>query len=518
MVERVGKGETVNDRLIELARVHDVPLCTVQSLFTFYFPDSARANVKVCNGLPCALRGAKGVMEQLDASGREYSTVSCLGYCAEAPAVWREGKYYSHRSRDSQEIEESKIEYVEANVQRLQPYKSGGGYAALERFLGEKDKSRVLTVLEEAFLKGMGGAGFPVHLKWRAVINSKSADRFVVVNGHEGEPGTFKDRLIMEREPHVLLEGALIAAVCVGAQHVVLALKSEYANAKQVLEESIAELKSHSREKGMDGQLPEVELKPLGGSYVTGEETALLEALEGKRSEPRLRPPFPAEAGLYGKPTLVQNVETLASIPHLLADVSGNAEPSRISKYYCLTGDVRNPGAFREGLGISAATLLEEDGYSPVTGLKAFLLGGLSGGLLPASKLDVRLDFDSVKKEGCGLGTGAIIPIGQDRCIVEVVQSISDFFSSETCGKCVPCRLGTVRLASLMSSLRQGKATEQDLREGAALARLMQETSICALGQVAGKPFLDAMKHFQEEMVAHTRGDCPAHVCHAGGE
>lgn len=516
--DEASRGEISGERLAELARAHDVSLSTVQSLYTFYFPHGAEAKIRVCNGLPCVLRGTRKAMDEFDASGRGCGTVSCLGYCAKAPVVWNEGRYYSYTPNGLEEIEESKLEYVEANVQRLPQYRSVGGYAALERFLGEKDKLLLLGVLEDAFLRGMGGAGFPVHLKWKAVVNSKTPDRIVVVNGHEGEPGTFKDRLIMEREPHRLLEGALIAAITVGAQHVVLALRSEYANATSVLGQSIAELKDHSRVAGFERQLPGITLRSLGGSYITGEETALFEAMEGKRSEPRLRPPFPAEVGLYGKPTLVQNVETLASIPRLLAEHYGNAGKGTIIKYYCLTGDVQRPGAYRESIGITAASLLERDGETSVQGLKAFLTGGLSGGLLPASKLDVALDFDAVKKEGCGLGTGAIMPIGEDRCIVEVLQTISDFFAAESCGKCVPCRLGTVKLASLMHSLREGDATEEELHAGTTLVGLMQETSFCALGQAAGKSFLDAMKYFEGEIVAHTRGDCPAHVCHTGGE
>jgi len=268
---------------------------------------------------------------------------------------------------------------------------------------------------------------------------------------------------------------------------------------------------------GFEGHLPDLELRSLPGSYITGEETALLEALEGRRSEPRSRPPFPAEVGLYGRPTLVQNVETLASIPGLLIDPSGNGETERPPKLFCLTGDVRRPGAYSEPLGIPAVSLIETDGGSPAAGLKAFLPGGLSGGLLPASKLDLALDFDAVRKEGCGLGTGAVVAIGADRCIVGVLGTIGEFFRSESCGKCIPCRLGTAKLSELMGLLRAGKATEEDLRDGETVARLMQETSLCALGQVAGKPFLDAMRNLQDEVVAHTRGDCPTHVCHAGG-
>ncbi len=516
--EEGSRGEISRERLAELARLHRATPAIVQGLYSFYFPRGAEKGAQVCNGLPCALRGALKAMKHLEASGWEYDTVSCFGYCARAPVLRKEGAYYSLGPDGFQEIEDSRRGFVEANAQRLADYRSEGGYAALLRFLEEKDRRFLLDLFANVSLRGMGGAGFSVHLKWKAVLASSEPERYLLVNGHEGEPGTFKDRLILEREPHRLLEGTLLAALTVGAQTAVIALRSEYANAQAILEESLAELEGFEEDTGTRAHLPEITLRSLGGSYVTGEETALLEALEGKRSEPRLRPPFPAEVGLYGKPTLVQNVETVALIPGLLAAHYDAAAPNGIRKYYCLTGDVPDPGAYRERLGIRVDALLEADGRSSVTQLKAFLPGGLSGGLLPASKADLALDFDPVKKEGCGLGTGAVIVIGRDRCIVPVLRNISGFFAAESCGKCVPCRLGTAKLASLTDSLEEGKASEADLEEGVALARLMQETSLCALGQVAGKSFLDAMKYLRDEIVAHARGECPAHACFDGGE
>ena len=516
--EEGGRGEISRERIGELARQHRTTPGAVQSLYTFYFPRGPEKGAQLCNGLPCTMRGAQAAKRHLETSGGEYDTVSCLGYCARAPVLRKDGSYYSLGLDGLQEIEESQRGFVEAHAQRLADYRSEGGYAALLRFLEESDRRFLLDVLANVSLRGMGGAGFAVDQKWKAVLAGAGPERYLVVNGHEGEPGTFKDRLILEREPHRLLEGALIAALTVGAQTAVIALRSEYANARAMLEESLAELESFEEETGTKGSLPRVTLMSLGGSYVTGEETALLEAVEGKRSEPRLRPPFPAEVGLYGRPTLVQNVETLTLIPGLLAAHYGGAAPEGIRKYYCLTGDVPDPGAYRERLGIRLDALLEDDAGSPVAELKAFLPGGLSSGLLPASKADLSLDFDLAKKHGCGLGTGAVIAIGRNRCIVPVLQTISGFFESESCGKCVPCRLGTAKLAALMDSLQEGKASEADLEEGVALVRLMQETSICALGQVAGKSFLDAMKHLRDEMVAHARGECPAHTCFDGGE
>ncbi len=445
-------------------------------------------------------------------------TASCLGYCASAPVAWKEGRYYTTASGRPKEIQESTAAWVDAHTQGLRAYRTTGGYTAFKRVLDAKDRDSLLGVIETAVLRGMGGAGFPVYLKWKAVMGSTRTDRVVVVNAHEGEPGTFKDRLILEREPHRLVEGVLIAASVVGAAVVVIALKAEYANARRVLERSLRELAQAAGDMGFEGRLPNLELRSLVGSYVTGEETALLEALEGRRSEPRSRPPFPAEAGLYGRPTLVQNVETLAAIPPLLLPSSDEADRQKIAKFFCLTGDVRTPGAYREPLGIRADSLVEKDGGSSAGELKAFFPGGLSGGLLPTSKLDVELNFEAVRKHGCGLGTGAVVairdgPVHRGRPLDRSASSSG----RSRAGSASPAGSGPPSSPRSMGRLRDGTATEADLQEGGAVARLMQETSLCALGQVAGKPFLDAMSGLRDEMLAHARGECPAHVGRHGG-
>lgn len=518
IAEEAGRGPLTPARMAELARDHRAPPSSVLSLATFYFPPGHEKEASICRGLPCALRANGTANEGLGMSESAAGTASCLGYCADAPVVRKAGRYFTLASGQPKEIRESTAAWAKAHAQGLAAYRDAGGYGALRRVLAESDRASLLGIIEAAVLRGMGGAGFPVYLKWKAVMSSPRRDRFVVVNAHEGEPGTFKDRLILEREPHRLLEGALIAATVVEAEDVVIALKSEYANARSVLEHSLRELRKESGAMGLDGRLPAVEIRSLIGSYVTGEETALLEALEGRRSEPRSRPPFPAEVGLYGRPTLVQNVETLAAIPTLLGPASEVAAPVAVAKYFCLTGDIERPGGYREPLGIRADALIRQRGGSSADGLKAFLPGGLSGGLLPASKLAVELNFEAVRKHGCGLGTGAVVAIGTDRCIVDVLATLGEFFRSESCGKCVPCRLGTVRLSTLYGRLQDGSATEAGLRDGERVARLMQETSLCALGQVAGKPFLDAMGSLREEVVAHVRGECPAGVCHPGGD
>jgi len=501
------EGRLSHDDLEELSRRTQVPRSVILGLRTFYFPERVDGATEVCVGLPCAMRrSSTGLPEPPGDS----ASVSCLGYCARAPVVRRSGRYLRQTSDGLEEIAESTPRFVDAHREHLSDYRARGGYAVLERYLSAPDPEGLVRSVEAASVRGMGGAGFPAHIKWKAVRASPAGARVLLVNAHEGEPATFKDREILEREPHRLLEGAMLAALAVGADRVLIGLKSEYENARCSLDEALDELAAQTAAGWPTGRLPSIEIRAVPGPYVTGEETALMEALEGRRSEPRLRPPFPAEFGLEGRPTLVQNVETLASLPNLLGAEAGT-RPSGVEKVYCLTGDVERPGAYRHPLGISAEELVRQDGRTDPRSLKAFLPGGLSGGLLPASQLDLALDFETVRRSGAGLGTAAVVAIGRDRCLVDVLENLSTFFASESCGKCVPCRLGTAKLQRLLGALREGRASEADLSEGLALAQLLQETSICALGQVAGKALSDAMRYFPEEIRAHTRGGCAGH-------
>ena len=495
------------EQLGALADRHHVPRSVVHGIRTFYFPDARTPAREVCVGLPCAMRrSALGLLPPSALDG----TTSCLGYCARGPVVRQAGRYFDETPGGIREIEESTPSFVEEHRERLSTYRERGGYAAFERYLSAPDPEEMIRKVEHAALRGLGGAGFPAHVKWRAVRANPDPHRLLLVNAHEGEPGTFKDRELLEREPHRLLEGALLAALAVGASEIVVGLRSDYENAQVALETARAELEGFARSVWPGARLPPFQVRAIPGPYVTGEETALMEALEGRRSEPRLRPPFPTDAGLEGHPTLVQNVETLACLPQILGK---GAEPRRTGspeKLYCVTGDVDRPGVYRRPLGVPAVELVSGDAGTPPGKLKAFLPGGLSGGLLPASRLAVNLEFEAVKREGAGLGTGAVIAIGRDRCLVEVLGELASFFARESCGKCVPCRLGTAKLERLLADLHQGTATERDVEGGLLLAKVLQETSICALGQVAGKALTDAMTHFPEELLAHVHGRCPA--------
>ena len=506
-----------DDIKTEFSREYGIPLSSVESVASFY-AQPENVTVKVCNGLPCRLKMSESTEELASEPGSDHGTVSCLGYCDHAPVLWKEGRFYQEKDGVPVEIDASTEVNARKASETIGQYISHGGYGALSKFVREENRGFLLNEVEKEFLRGMGGAGFPAHIKWKAIMGSKGNERYMLVNAHEGESGTFKDRVLIETSPHALIEGAVITALGVKASHVVIALKREYRNAGIILAEAIESFREYMRAQNNQDMLPPVSVVHVGGYYVTGEETALMEAIEGNRSEPRIRPPFPAESGLYGKPTLVHNVETLVHVLNILSNYYEKGNGNQTLKSYCLTGDVNNPGVYRLPIGTSASLLVEREGGTATGNLKAFFPGGLSGGIFPASYLDTPLDFDSVRKKGGGMGTGALIAVSNDRCMVDIVKTISDFFASESCGKCVPCRLGTVEMFNLLNSLSSGQATREDLKAGEETARLMQETSICALGQVAGKAFLDSMEHFSEEFIVHTEKKCPANVCFKRGD
>lgn len=489
----------------QIAEDFRVPVSKVESLFTFYDNDS-KTN-RMCSGLSCSMKRNAG---KYASSGQgEFKEESCLGYCDHGPVVKINGKFMRDGPDALTEIEESRSEYVAANYENISLYKKNGGYDAFRKVLASHDGKAVLSVIEKSNLKGMGGAGFPVIIKWKSFKENRTENSLLLVNAHEGEPGTFKDRSILELNPHKMLEGALITALSNDINRIVIGLKKEYANAFVSLKSAVEEAR---KEFGED-KIPEIKISVVPGSYVTGEETALMEGIEGERSEPRLRPPFPTERGLYGVPTLVHNVETLCAISNLLHDDSGN-----IAKRFCVSGDVENPGLYTTELGVTVRELVNSYGKGNADKLKAFLPGGLSGGILPGTEVDLNLDFDSVRKAGAGMGTGALIAISDQNCTVNVMTNIMDFFSRESCGKCMPCRFGTSELKRVMGEIRSGRATANDLEMAEDTARAMMDGSICALGQAAGKMFLDEVKYFGNEIRQHLDSGCPAGICNNGGE
>ncbi len=386
-----------------------------------------------------------------------------------------------------------------------------GAYAQLEQYRAVPDG--VLSILDASGLQGRGGAGFPAARKWRFVRGATGDVKYVVVNADEGEPGTFKDRVLLEHDPHLLIEGVAIAAATVGAQMAFIYLRYEYPEALDILEQAIADAAPV-----LDG-LP-IYVRRGAGSYICGEETALLNSLEGKKPFPRDRPPYPVTHGLYNKPTLVSNVETLCAVPRVL---EAGAEAWRAagtrgqagSKLYSVSGDVQTPGNYELPLGTTVRELIPAaGGPRPGRTVLGFTLGGVSGGLLPAAALDLALDFQSPKEWGGMLGSGGIVVIDDTRCPVSFVRLAMAFFRDESCGKCFPCRIGTMRLETRLESLAMGDLEDQAFEEIDELNQLMTKSSACGLGVAAPGVVQGLLTHYPALVEGHRAGVCAASVCH----
>ena len=485
------------ERKYEISRKLGLSPSAIQSVTSFF--EKGIQPERKCSGLPCYLGGSSRD------TASSLSGDSCPGYCDHAPVVQRGNVFYSTKGGVEQEIEEGLADYVLEKRQSIDAYMAAGGYSNLQIEIHD-----LRGVIERSHLKGMGGAGFPVSLKWDSFRKSGSERGMLLVNAHEGEPGTFKDRRLLELFPHSVLDGALLAAASNGIRKVIIGIRSDYDNARMsmsmALREFYEEFGVKSREK-----LPDtIEIMLVPGPYVTGEETALMEAIEGNRGEPRLRPPFPTETGLYNLPTLVHNAETLVAISEI-------ANGGSFRKSYCLTGDVKKPGVYRLPMGIRAGELIRNYGGTDPSSLKAFMPGGLSGGILPISMLDTPLDYDQVRKTGAGLGTGAVIAISGERCMVDTVAAVAEFFRRESCGKCFHCRYGTFELSDLLQRLKNGQVKAGDMDRGKMIAQVMMDGSICALGQAAGKVFLDSVSRFSDEFSQHLGKKCNAGTCGFGG-
>lgn len=502
-----------------------------------------RVNVKICRDLPCHLAGSRTLLHAATANQTaqgptEVSVVEshCMGFCDSAPVASINGCIHRNLTQGNltQLIKTelngrlvTKNSSQEKTNQLQQPslaeYMADGGYAVYESLLRRGDPDSVIQRLEASGLRGFGGAGFKTGLKWRMVHEAKGSEKVVICNAEEGESGTFKDRKLLTQDPHSVLEGLFIAAWTVGASRAYVYLHQEYAEARRILNNCLKQLQ-RNRLTGMNirgsGFNLCVRIVEAAGSYVSGEETALLESMEGNRCEPRLRPPYPATHGLHGKPTLIQNVETLSCIPQILKDNEAqlpNQAPKPRLKLYSVSGAVKQPGVYKLPLGSTARQLIHECAHGPSigAGVKAFFPGGVSGGFLPASHMDVPLDFEALNKVGCSLGTGGVIVVDEKKCIVDVVENCLEFFARESCGKCTPCSLGTQRLLSILRTVKQGKAEPAHIALLRELGVAMNDASICGLGQTAYNPVRCALEFFEDEFLDHLHGRCLVGSCHA---
>jgi len=466
--------------------------------------------VRVCESLSCEMAGARTLLESLAARlGREVRVqpVPCVGRCAEAPVA-----IVGRRP-----VAPADVEAVEAAIAGgdfdcplpdpvaaaipghgdYATYRAGGGYRHLARVLADASaREAALAELESSSLRGLGGAGFPAARKWRAVA-AQPAPRLLVVNADEGEPGTFKDRHYLERAPHRMLEGMLIAAAVVGCDACYVYLRDEYAGVRGLLEREIAALCADPPV----ASLPAIHLRRGAGAYICGEESALIESIEGKRGMPRLRPPYVAEVGLFGRPTLVHNVETLHWIPEILERGAGwfasqGRRGRRGLRTFSVSGRVRVPGVKLAPAGISLRELIDEHcgGMLPGHELYAWLPGGASGGILPASLADAPLDFDTLQPHGAFIGSAAIIVLSQHDSAADAARNLVAFFRSESCGQCTPCRVGTAKALEQMNAPRwNGPLLDE-------LSAAMADASICGLGQAAPNPMQSVLRWFPHEV------------------
>jgi formate dehydrogenase beta subunit len=496
-----------------LAAYMNLPMAAVYETATFYahfdvvHDDQAPppdVTVRVCDSLSCQLAGAATLQAQLEA-GLDPDAVRvvrapCMGRCDTAPVVEVGHHHVLFATREGVEaVVDTGHFHPEAILwQRLADYRAAGGYDLLADCREGRVTLEALTdELERAGLRGLGGAGFPTFKKWQAV-RQEPAPRYCAINADEGEPGTFKDRHYLERSPHRFLEGALVSAWAVEAEALYIYLRDEYPGLHRVLKEAIAELEAAGLVAPGD-----IVLRRGAGAYICGEESAMIESLEGKPGKPRHRPPFVAQQGLFGRPTLVNNVETVYWIPLIHeqgADgFAGHGRHGRSGlRSFSLSGRVRRPGVHLAPAGITLNELVEEYGGGMAEGhrLAGYLPGGASGGILPASKADIPLDFDTLQAHGCFIGSAAIIVLSDQDDLRAVATNLLAFFADESCGQCTPCRVGTEKMLSLL------ERDAWDVEALERLAQVMQDASICGLGQAAPNPVLSLLRDFRGELAA----------------
>ena len=387
-----------------------------------------------------------------------------------------------------------------------------GQYAAIKKIYAEKiSPDTVIAMIDASGLCGRGGAGFPTGKKWRLLAQASGTEKYVVCNGDEGDPGAFMDRAIMEQFPHTILEAMRIAGYAVGAHQGVIYVRAEYPDAVANLQAAI----DQAHRDGNLGQDFDVVIRLGAGAYVCGEETALLNSVMGERGEPHPRPPYPTEAGLYGKPTMINNVETLANIPNIILY---GPDKFKNTKIFAVSGAVQKCGLVEVPLGTTIYDLVYHycGGPKPGHTIKAVQIGGPSGGCLPASLFDTPLDYQSLKQVGAILGSGGLIVLDETTCMVDFAKFFVKFSASESCGKCTPCRVGTKKLETILEQITKGKGTPADLEQIQTLSQQIMDTSLCGLGQSSPNPVLSALRYFGAEFAAHLRCECPAGVCFQG--
>lgn len=410
------------------------------------------------------------------------------------------------------------------NPELIDEYIALDGYQALGKVLAEMTPQEVIDTVKGSGLRGRGGGGFPAGLKWEFASKSVNDVKYVCCNADEGDPGAFMDRSILEGDPHAVIEAMVIAGYAIGAHQGYIYVRAEYPIAIKRLEIAIKQARDYGLlgknifESGFDFEL---ELRLGSGAFVCGEETALMTSIEGNRGEPRPRPPFPAVKGLFGKPTILNNVETYSNIPTIILKgaewfASMGTERSKGTKVFCLVGKIKNTGLVEIPMGTTVREVIEEIGGGIPNGkkFKAAQTGGPSGGCIPASLIDTKIDYDNLTSIGAMMGSGGLIVMDEDTCMVDIAKFFLDFTVEESCGKCTACRIGTKRLLQMLEKITSGNATLEDLDKMEELCYYIKANSLCALGQTAPNPVLSTMRYFRDEYIAHVVDKrCPAGVC-----
>ncbi len=532
-----------------------------------------RSHVLVCGGTGCTSSGSQKIIEALEseikANGLETEVqvvkTGCFGLCALGPImiVYPEGTFYSMvKAEDIPEIVSehllkgrivSRLVYDETvadtgikslnetdfykkqmrialrncgviNPEEIDEYIGCDGYEALGKVLTTMTPDEVIETILDSGLRGRGGGGFPTGLKWKLAKGNDADQKYVCCNADEGDPGAFMDRSILEGDPHVVLEAMAIAGYAIGATQGYIYIRAEYPIAVERLNVAIKQ----AREYGLLGKNIfgtdfsfDIELRLGAGAFVCGEETALMTSIEGHRGEPRPRPPFPAVKGLFGKPTILNNVETYANIPRIIllgADwfKAIGTEKSKGTKVFALGGKIKNTGLVEIPMGTTLREVVEEIGGGIPNGktFKAAQTGGPSGGCIPASLIDTPIDYDNLIAIGSMMGSGGLIVMDEDTCMVDIAKFFLEFTVDESCGKCTPCRIGTKRLLEMLDKITKGQATLEDIDKMEELCYYIKDNSLCGLGQTAPNPVLSTLKYFRDEYVAHVVDKkCPAGVC-----
>jgi bidirectional [NiFe] hydrogenase diaphorase subunit len=513
--------------------------------------------VHVCMDLACASQGADKLREDLvkaaEASGKKVLVrrTGCMGPCSSGPLVRVDpdetlyghvkanhaesiisslgGKPVAELQCDLSDHFDKQVRVVLENAGHIDPekideYIACDGYKALMTALVEMTPNGVLHRLTESRLRGRGGGGYPTGLKWSTVAKASGDQKYVVCNGDEGDPGAFMDRSVMEGDPHRVIEGMAIAAYAVGANKGFIYVRAEYPVAVARLTTAIRE----ARRRGLLGNNIggttfnfDIEIRLGAGAFVCGEETALLASIEGRRGTPKTRPPYPAVSGLWGKPTLLNNVETYANVAPIIrkggkwfADMG--SERSKGTKVFALTGKITHTGLVEVPMGIKLREIIEEIGGGVPDGrtFKAVQTGGPSGGCIPAAMLDVGVSYDALMAMGSIMGSGGMIVMDDTSCMVNVARFVIEFCMTESCGKCIPCRAGTAQMHTLLSRICNGAASMDDLELLEDLCSTVKEASLCGLGQTAPNPVLSTLKYFRNEYIEHiVNKRCPAGVC-----